>query len=105
MIDIEVDEIIEAGDGEEALDFLCSNQVDLILADINMPRMNGMEMTAVILGNEKTCHVPVVIITTHADDIRIKELRSQGVKEYIHKPFTPEVIRDVLQQVLPINSP
>ncbi len=99
MTDIDVDEILEAGDGLEALDVLSDNQVDLIMADINMPRMNGMEMTAAILANEKTRDIPVVIVTTHSDDTRINELCSQGVKKYIHKPFTPEKIRDALHEV------
>lgn len=99
MTGIDVDEILEAGDGIEALDLLADNQVDLVMADINMPRMNGMEMTAAILANEKTCDIPVVIVTTHSDDTRINELCSQGVKKYIHKPFTPEKIRDALQEV------
>lgn len=100
MVGTDVDEIIEAGDGMEALELLCSHQVDLILSDINMPNMNGMEMVAAILGNEKTRDVPVVLITTHASDSRIQELCSQGVKKYIHKPFTPESIRDVLEEFL-----
>jgi two-component system, chemotaxis family, chemotaxis protein CheY len=99
MTGIDVDEILEAGDGIEALDLLSDNQVDLVMADINMPRMNGMEMTAAILANEKTCDIPVVIVTTHSDDTRINELRVQGVKKYIHKPFTPEKIKDALQEV------
>jgi len=99
MTGIDVDEILEAGDGLEALDLLADNQVDLIMADINMPRMNGMEMTAAILANKKTCDIPVVIVTTHSDDTRINELCSQGVKKYVHKPFTPEKIRDALQEV------
>ena len=103
MVGIDVDEILEAGDGLEALDLLCNNQVDLVLTDINMPEMNGMEMTAAILSNKETCDVPVVIITTHADDVRINKLCSQGVKRYIHKPFTPENIRDVLQEVLQLT--
>ena len=99
MTGIDVDEILEAGDGIEAIDLLSDNQVDLVMTDINMPRMNGMEMTAAILANEKTCDIPVVIVTTHADDTRINELCVQGVKKYIHKPFTPEKIRDTLQEV------
>ncbi|MCK5271183.1 MAG: response regulator [Sedimentisphaerales bacterium] len=99
MTGVEVDEIFEAGDGIEALDVLSGNQVDLVMTDINMPRMNGMEMTAAILANKKTCDIPVVIVTTHSDDTRINELCVQGVKKYIHKPFTPEKIRDTLQEV------
>jgi len=104
MIDLPVEEIIEAGNGLEGLDLLSEHSVDVVLADINMPEMNGMEMAAAILANPATAGVPVVIISTHAEDIRINELRSQGVKAYIHKPFTAETIRDVLSEVLELDT-
>ena len=103
MTDVPVQEILEAGNGREALDLLSDHCVDLVLADINMPEMNGMEMAAAILANQATADVPVVIISTHTEDIRIHELSSQGVKAYIHKPFTAETIRDVLSEVLELN--
>ena len=103
MTDVPVQEILEAGNGHEALDLLSDHSVDLILADINMPGMNGMEMAAAILANPATADVPVVIISTHTEDVRINELRSQGVKAYIHKPFTAETIRDVLSEILELN--
>jgi two-component system, chemotaxis family, chemotaxis protein CheY len=104
MTGVPVKTILEAGNGREALDLLCHHSVDLILTDLNMPEMNGMEMTAAILGNPRTSHIPVVLITTHASDVRIQELRTQGVKHYIHKPFTPEMIRDVLREMLEIAT-
>ena len=100
MIDLPVEEIVEASNGLEGLDMLSEHSVDVVLADINMPEMNGMEMAAAILANPVTEGVPVVIISTHAEDVRINELRSQGVKAYLHKPFTAETIRDVLNEVL-----
>ena len=103
MTDIPVQEIIEAGNGCEALDLLSEHPVDLVLADINMPGMNGMEMAAAILANPITKDIPVVIISTHTEDARINELRSQGVKAYIHKPFTAETIRDTLGGILTLN--
>ena len=104
MINLPVEEIIEAGNGLEGLDVLSEQSVDMVLADINMPEMNGMEMAAAILANPATEGVPVVIISTHAEDVRINELRSQGVKAYIHKPFTAETIRDVFIEVLELDT-
>ena len=103
MIDVPVQEIFEAGNGLEALELLSEHSVDLILADINMPEMNGMEMAAAVLANPATADIPVVIISTHTKDARINELRNQGVKAYIHKPFTAETIRDVLSEILELN--
>jgi len=103
MIDIPVQEILEASNGNEGLDVLSEHSVDLVLADINMPEMNGMEMAAAVLANPATADIPVVIISTHTEDARINELRSQGIKAYIHKPFTAETIRDVLGEILELN--
>jgi len=103
MIGIPVQEILEAGNGNEGLDVLSEHSVDLVLADINMPEMNGMEMAAAVLANPATADIPVVIISTHTEDARINELRSQGIKAYIHKPFTAETIRDVLSEILELN--
>ena len=103
MAEIPVQQYYEADNGIKALDILSDHSVDLVLADINMPQMNGMEMTAAILANPATCDVPVVIISTHTEDTRISELRSQGVKAYIRKPFTPEIIRNVLSDILQLN--
>jgi len=103
MIGIPVQEIIEAGNGNEGLDVLSEHSVDLVLADINMPEINGMEMAAAVLANPATADIPVVIISTHTEDARINELRSQGIKAYIHKPFTAETIRDVLSEILELN--
>ena len=103
MIDIPVQEILEAGNGNEGLDVLSEHSVDLVLADINMPEINGMEMAAAVLANPATADIPVVIISTHTEDARINELRSQGIKAYIHKPFTAETIRDVLSEILELN--
>ena len=103
MTDVPVQEFLEAENGAKALDMLGENSVDIILADINMPEMNGMEMAAAVLANPTTRNVPVIIISTHAEDTRISELCSQGVKAYVHKPFTAETIRDVIGEVLLLN--
>jgi len=103
MTDIPVQELFEADNGHQALNLLSNHSVDMVMADINMPEMNGMEMAAAILANPDTKNVPVVIISTHAEDARISELCSQGVKAYIHKPFTAETIRDVLSEILELN--
>lgn len=101
MLDLPVAEIREAGNGKEALALIEAGPVDVILADINMPEMNGVEMTGQILGDQADEHAPaIVVITTERNDRRIQELRQRGVKGYVHKPFTPEQIRDTLFDVL-----
>ena len=100
MADLPLGEVLEADGGEEALRVLAEEQVDLVLADVNMPGMNGLEMTARMHADEALSSIPVIIISTEASATRLDELREHGVKGYVHKPFTPEQIRDVVNEVL-----
>ena len=95
-----VDAIIEAENGAEALATVRRESVDLVLADLNMPQMSGEELAHKIIEDPLTRHIPVVIVTANPDESRERALMQSGVKQYVHKPFTPETIRDVLKQVL-----
>jgi two-component system chemotaxis response regulator CheY len=90
----------EAGNGREALDLLNSRMVDLIFADLNMPVMNGSEMLKELQKDEKRRGIPVVLITTEGSEKRLEEAYALGIKGYIQKPFHPETIRDVLNQIM-----
>ncbi len=96
----EMGECWEAGNGKEALDILRSRWVDLILTDLNMPEMNGLEMMKELAKDEIYRRTPVVLITTEGSESRIGEAYSLGIKGYIQKPFYPETIRDVLSQIM-----
>ena len=90
----------EAGNGREALDVVNTHWVDLILTDLNMPVMNGLEMLSELRKNEQSRDIPVVLITTEGSETRLEEAYALGVKAYIHKPFHPEAIRDVLVRIM-----
>ncbi|MCX8118307.1 MAG: response regulator [Desulfobacterota bacterium] len=96
----EVGECWEAGNGKEALDMLRRCWVDLILTDLNMPEMNGLEMLRELGKDEMYRKIPVVLITTEGSEARIGEAYSLGIKGYIQKPFYPETVRDVLSRVM-----
>lgn len=105
MIELPVEYVLEAGNGKEALETIKQNPIDVVLADINMPEMNGVEMAAALLKDAQGCDVPaIVVITTERNDVRIQSLRDSGIKGYVHKPFTPEQIREVLHDVLGVNA-
>jgi len=93
-------EIFQAPGGREALKLLAQQKVDLALVDINMPGMSGVELAEQMRANQNTQSIPVVIVSTEASTARIEELKTKGVKGYVHKPFTPEMIRDVVTEVL-----
>ena len=96
----EFEKILEAGDGQEALDLLGSESVDLILSDINMPNMDGLEFLRQKSQNADIKDIPVVMITTEAGADIIGEAKSLGAKGSIKKPFTPDQVNDVLGELL-----
>jgi len=96
---IELTKVFEAGNGAEALGVLKENQVDLILCDINMPVMDGLEFIQQLPGIANAKDVPVVMITTEGSETHVVQALSCGARGYIRKPFTPEQVRE---QVMPV---
>jgi two-component system, chemotaxis family, chemotaxis protein CheY len=96
----QVGEFLEAGNGQEALDLLSKNWVDLILSDIHMPVMDGFGFLRALRAEECWMDLPVVMITTEANASRLEEAMSLGATGYIRKPFTPEKIRAFLQELM-----
>ena len=91
-----INAIHEAGDGQEALDLLRSRRVDLVLTDINMPRMDGLELLAAIKGSSEWAAVPVVMITTEGGESKVAEAVRLGAAGYVRKPFTADQIKEKL---------
>lgn len=89
-----VDEIFEAGDGIEGLNALGANKVDLILSDINMPNMDGLEFVKQVRASGRT--TPIVMITTEGGEDIIREAVANGASGSIRKPFTPEQLQEKL---------
>ncbi|MHC4423142.1 MAG: response regulator [Planctomycetota bacterium] len=97
MANLDVGQFLEAGNGVEALKVLDEASVDLVLADLNMPEMGGAEMVRRMKSSEATKSIPVVVVSTESRTTRIKDLLAEGVKDYLHKPFTPEEFREIMQ--------
>jgi two-component system, chemotaxis family, chemotaxis protein CheY len=97
---IEIGTVFEASNGREALAKLEAEWIDIVFADINMPEMSGVEMVAKMAEDNLLVNIPVVIISTERNQAQIDELKRQGIRAYIKKPFRPEVLRDVVQYVL-----
>ena len=93
---LEIGDVLEAGDGQEALQVLDENSVDLILSDINMPNMDGLEFLRQKNTNPAIQNIPVVMITTEAVDEIVQEVKELGAMGNIKKPFTPEQILEIL---------
>lgn len=89
----------EAGTGVEALEILRGDGVDLILTDINMPAMDGLELVRQIRAQRLAPGVPVVMITTESSEEHVKQAIQAGARGYIRKPFTAEQVKE---RVLPL---
>ena len=91
----------EADSGTEGIDVLRAHSVDLILSDINMPSMDGLEFLRQIRAQNLAPGVPVVMITTESSEEHVKQAILAGAQGYIRKPFTAEQVKE---RVLPLVS-
>jgi two-component system, chemotaxis family, chemotaxis protein CheY len=101
---ISLTQVLEAGNGAEALGVLRDKKVDLILCDINMPVMDGLEFVKQLAGLESAKGVPVVMITTEASESHVVQALSCGARGYIRKPFTPDQVKEHVVPVLAAKS-
>ncbi len=96
---VDMETVAEAGNGEEGLALLRRQTFDLILCDINMPGMDGLEMLQRMQAENLARQVPVVMITTESSESHVRSALMYGAQAYIRKPFTPEQIQE---RVLPL---
>ena len=97
---IDLKQVLEAGNGAEALTVLQESPVDLILCDINMPVMDGLEFVKQLSGVANAKGVPIVMITTEGSESHVVQALSHGAKGYIRKPFTPDQVKEHVIPVL-----
>ncbi len=97
--EIKVSNLYEAGDGMEALEILRASHVDLILADINMPKMDGIQLLREVKTNEAWKKIPVVMVTTEGGQSKVIAAAELGANGYVRKPFTADQIRHTLEPI------
>lgn len=93
--------VFEAGTGADGLEVLKSHQVDLILSDINMPLMDGLEFVRQVRALRIAEGVPIVMITTESSEEHVKLAIQAGARGYIRKPFTPDQVKQRVLSLLP----
>ncbi len=99
MAGLEVGQFMDAENGAEALKILEQSNVNLVLSDLNMPEMSGAELVHQMKSDQATKSIPVVVVSTESKTARIKDLLAEGVKDYLHKPFTPEEFKEVMENL------
>ena len=91
---LSIAQVLEAGNGAEALAAVEEHKVDLILCDINMPVMDGLEFVKRLARVENGKGVPVVMITTEGSEGHVLQALSAGASDYIRKPFTADQVKE-----------
>ena len=93
-------EIVEAGDGEEALQKVAGGGLTLIITDWNMPKMDGLEFIKALKASDVGANVPVMVLSTESTPDKVEAATAAGAVGYLSKPFTPEKLREKLLQAL-----
>jgi two-component system chemotaxis response regulator CheY len=93
-------EVLEAGDGIEALGKLDGRKVNLVVSDVNMPRMDGITFVAQMKANPRYKFTPVIMLTTENGDSKMQQGKLAGAKAWIVKPFSPPVLLDAVSKLV-----
>jgi len=104
MSGFDVGGFLDASDGHEAMAVLRENPVDIVLTDINMPNMNGLDLIARIKENPDLAGIPVVVVSTEGSEKMMEEAMALGAVGYVKKPFVPEEIKNTLNTILEVGS-
>jgi two-component system chemotaxis response regulator CheY len=97
---LELGECLDAADGQQALDLLRANWIDIVMTDINMPVMNGEELLEKLAVDPVLRSIPVLVVSTDRSPARLARMLSLGARDYVTKPFLPETLRDVMEKLL-----
>ncbi len=92
--------LIQAEDGVDALEKIAAHPFDLIITDINMPRMDGIQLCQALQKEEKTSSIPIIVLTTESSDEMKSKGRDAGAWAWIIKPFLPDDLLHVVTTIL-----
>ncbi len=92
--------VIAARDGDEAQVLALTKKVHLVVTDVNMPRINGLELIRILRTMTSYSHTPILVLTNDAKDENIEKARALGACGWVVKPFTPEQLIATVNQVL-----
>ncbi|MDH3892604.1 MAG: response regulator [candidate division Zixibacteria bacterium] len=94
------EDVVEASDGRDALAKMKVEKINFIITDWNMPEMDGLSFVTTLRGMAEYKSLPILMVTTRSVKDDIMEALKAGVNNYIVKPFTPETLKDKIEQVL-----
>jgi CheY-like chemotaxis protein len=98
-------ELLEAADGAEAFEVARSERPDLVLADLRMPKLDGAALCKAMGADLRTRQIPVLILTSNADESTASRCRAAGAREVLRKPIQPQPLLEALGRHLPSFTP
>jgi two-component system chemotaxis response regulator CheY len=93
-------EVVEAYDGRRALEKLKDGPIDMMITDVNMPNLDGIELVRKVRENEESRFIPVILLTTESKESKKQEGKAAGATGWIVKPFRSEQLLGVVRKVL-----
>jgi two-component system, cell cycle response regulator DivK len=97
--------LIEATDGETGVALAQQDLPDLILMDVQLPKMSGLDATKLLKADSRTSHIPIIVITSYALSGDREQAVQAGASSYLAKPFSPRELLALVQQYLPESRP
>jgi len=94
-------EVLQAVDGQDGVEVMDREKVDLVITDINMPRMNGYEVVRHLRGNPNHKSLPILVLTTESDSDKKNLAREAGATGWMVKPFDPDRLVETVRKVIP----
>jgi len=98
--DLKLGDVFEAADGVDAIKILEANKVGLVLSDINMPNMDGLQLLTSVRARPEWNGIPIIMITTEGNQAKVMEAVQLGAQGYVRKPFTAEQIKEKISSCL-----
>lgn len=93
-------DVIEAGDGQQALERIQGQKIHLVISDLNMPRMDGLTFVKTLKSRPEYRFLPVIMLTTEAQESRKQEGKRAGAKAWMVKPFQPAQMLGAVSKLL-----
>ena len=93
-------DVVEAEDGQDALDKLKSNKADMLITDLNMPNMDGLQLIKELRSLPEYKFIPIIMLTTESDESKKKAGKDAGATGWLVKPFKPPQLTAVVKKVL-----
>jgi two-component system, chemotaxis family, chemotaxis protein CheY len=104
LADLENVQVERVSSGIEALKLLSTTEIDMVLTDIHMPEINGLELVRFIKSDDRLRSIPVIVISTEAAEDERRRALALGADDYLHKPFTAQQLQHTINKLMRIGG-